>query len=550
VIAWPWTSIRSGLLIVGLAAVGIGACKSEPAATKPTTTGERVLSHLQPAGSANEDGAAPLAVPYPPGRWRLARMEDLAPVVLWVSHILVRHQDVQPGIVSFQLSDWTPSPPPPARTLEEAFALAERLRLELRADPSQFSKVAREYSEDISTRAGGGSMGGIGAAELYRFPEVLDTLAAIAPGEVSRVVETSYGFHIFQRRLPPFEETVSGARVVIAYDEAPWLGAFLARRTPEARSRADALELAQSLYERARRGEAFEHLVNEYSDHREALRGGDFGAWSTREPTPFPREVEILAGLKVGDVSVPLDSPFGVQIIKRTASRQRELYAMTTVQQRFDASQKDTDPASGKWVLRNMHALSDEIEKNPARFAELQNEYCCLHEEQWMEGRGEAQAEAVLAKLRYGEVGREPVQVAGAYAIVRRELPKPVTVPVLHELPAPENPDLRHFALQARMTSLRASLATTGVGALGLKGVLAEQFVALHQELGQLSDAELPDDRVAQFDEAQRRVAALLGETLFAKYVDLLHERATSELLQSSATPRGRVMSGSPVPVP
>ena len=48
----------------------------------------------------------------------------------------------------------------------------------------------------------------------------------------------------------------------------------------EARTRAEAIARTQEVYARAFNGEDFARLVDTYSDHEEALRGGDFGSWS------------------------------------------------------------------------------------------------------------------------------------------------------------------------------------------------------------------------------------------------------------------------------
>src|SRR5262249_2985714 len=149
-------------------------------------------------------------------------------------------------------------------------------------EPAQFAAMAERVSEDVATNTRGGSLGGINAFMLQTCPEVLDALSALKQGEVSRPVESAYGFHVFLLRAPPRDATVSGARIVVGYDEAPWLQAFLARRPLPRRSRAEALALAQKVYERARQGEDFQRLVEEFTDHQEAVRKGDFGAWSTR----------------------------------------------------------------------------------------------------------------------------------------------------------------------------------------------------------------------------------------------------------------------------
>lgn len=192
------------------------------------------------AKQASHAGAPAPATAYPPARWRLARPEALYPVRLRLSHILIRYEGVQPGIVSFQLPNWTPSPPPPARTAEQARALAEGISARLQKSPAEFATVARELSEDIATRDLGGALGVRSAFDYYVTPEVLDAVAVLKPGEVSRVVETQYGFHVLMNQGLPVEQTVSGVRVLIAHDAAPWLRIFLARGTVPARSRTEA----------------------------------------------------------------------------------------------------------------------------------------------------------------------------------------------------------------------------------------------------------------------------------------------------------------------
>lgn len=279
-------------------------------AALPAPAGER--------GVYREPGER-LVVPYPPGRWRLARFDELERALIWPAHILVRHREVAPGLVSFSLPLWQAAPPPPERTRREALELAERLAEQARAQPEQFAALARQHSEDIATRHAGGALGGVNAFKLSDWPEVLDALAALKPGGVSTVVETGYGFHVLSLRPPPEARRVGGARIVIGYDDAPWLHRYLARRPIPPRSHAAAAALAEQVYREARAAPGeFARLVAAYSEHREAEHGGDFGRWSTLEPTPFPDAVEVLQGLEPGEVAPPIDSLFGFQIIQRT----------------------------------------------------------------------------------------------------------------------------------------------------------------------------------------------------------------------------------------
>ena len=241
--------------------------------------------------------------PYSLGRWRLVPPEELTRSVLWVSHILVRHAGSNrqvPGSVAL----WRLEPPPAGRTRAEALVLAERVASEAQRAPEQFAALARQYSEDVTTRDRGGSLGGVRASDFLLDPEALDALAALRPGEVSRVVETAHGLLIFQRRAPVAPDTVTGVHVVIGHDDTHWL-ANVGAPSPQ-RSREQARALALDVYEQARTNpEGFSELVARYSEHPDRNEGGDIGSWSTREPTIYPRAVQALEGLKVGEMRPP-----------------------------------------------------------------------------------------------------------------------------------------------------------------------------------------------------------------------------------------------------
>jgi len=74
-----------------------------------------------------------------------------------------------------------------------------------------FSQVARRLS-----RAGGGYQGELARGDLP--PAFADVVFALRPGEVSRVVPTAYGFHVFQvvERLPEQVVPLAAARAEIS----------------------------------------------------------------------------------------------------------------------------------------------------------------------------------------------------------------------------------------------------------------------------------------------------------------------------------------------
>jgi hypothetical protein len=203
---------------------------------------------------------------------------------------------------------------------------------------------------------------------------------------------------------------VSGRHLVIAHDAAPWIE--LAARGPvPRRSRADALALAAGLYEQARaRPHEFVRLVAEYSEHRDATRGGDFGTWSTWELTQYPREIETLEQLEIGEVAEPIDSLFGVQIIMRVEDAPRQRYAMTAIQFRFDPAKPEADPASRRAALQRAEQISLQLHQDPDRFALLQQQICCPTVVEVITGRSLPALEDALAASKPGQIAARPIE--------------------------------------------------------------------------------------------------------------------------------------------
>jgi hypothetical protein len=82
--------------------------------------------------------------------------------------------------------------------------------------------------------------------------------------------------------------------------------------------------LAESLSARARAGESFDDLAREYSqDPGSAVRGGDLGFFSRgRMVQPFE---DAAFDLQAGEVSDPVETPFGYHVIRVDERRQPEL---------------------------------------------------------------------------------------------------------------------------------------------------------------------------------------------------------------------------------
>jgi peptidyl-prolyl cis-trans isomerase NIMA-interacting 1 len=83
------------------------------------------------------------------------------------------------------------------------------------------------------------------------------------------------------------------------------------------RSKAEAKKLAEEVLKKARAGVAFNDLVIEYSDEPGADdRNGDLGVFTKKEMVKAFSDAAF--GLKVGEVSELVETPFGFHIIQRT----------------------------------------------------------------------------------------------------------------------------------------------------------------------------------------------------------------------------------------
>jgi hypothetical protein len=490
-----------------------------------------------PAGGATS-AATPLVTPYPLGRWRLGDRQQLESVVLGTSHILIRSADSTNDDVSFNLATWSAVLPPATRTRAEALALAEAVARQARAAPDRFSELAAAYSEDLTTKDRGGSLGGVTASQLTTWPQVLDALAAIAPGEPSQVVETWYGFHVFLRHAPPPEQRVSGAQIVIGHEQAPWLS-ILARGALPKRTREQARALAHQVYEQARsQPDRFAELVDRYSEHRTAAVGGDFGSYSTAAPTWFPRQVEVLAGLRVGELAAPIETLVGYEIIQRTPERPRQLLATDSLWLTFTADAPDAEPSSRVAVLARARAYAADIAGDAQRFAELQGKVCCTYVLQWEEGLGTPALTSMLKQLELGQVATEPVLSESSFVLVRRIEPTPTAQrPTQFELPAPELVDIDyHFsALQAPF----AEALVHGVGEkaeplLALNPGSVSAYRKAHDLAGRLSDTAPTEHSPTVLASLRAEVRGLLDEQQYATY-EAVMQRAFRDYLLDPA---------------
>jgi hypothetical protein len=240
------------------------------------------------------------------------------------------------------------------------------------------------------------------------------------------------------------------------------------------------------------------------------------GVWSSTAPRSNGRELETLASLALDAVSEPIDTPLGVQLIKRVAVTPREHYAAATIRVRYDAKQ----PASKEVARTRADELVQALRANPTRFAAVQaQEGCCADAVlQWTRGSTYDEAlEVAVSALAIGEITPRPVDL-GRYYVIAKRLPLALAgeTALSYELPAPAvaNTDaiLRHTDPQVLVKELRVFkadfLRNTPVAQAQTKTV-ERGLSNLEQSFSQSKSGE---ERVA----AQRRMNGMFEQQLDA----------------------------------
>jgi peptidyl-prolyl cis-trans isomerase SurA len=189
----------------------------------------------------------------------------------------------RPATVTFRQIIVAPHASPAAKA--KAKARADSLLAEIRKG-GDFEQIAKRESMDPGTKQLGGDLGwnrrGSGLV-----PEFEQMMFALRPGEVSPVIETSFGYHIIRvDRVQAAEVKARHILIAPAIDSAD-----------VARAKAE----ADSVAAQWRRGAPYDSLVAKHHDATE-----EKGVLQ-----PFPRDslppsyVAALSGAKAGDITAP-----------------------------------------------------------------------------------------------------------------------------------------------------------------------------------------------------------------------------------------------------
>jgi peptidyl-prolyl cis-trans isomerase SurA len=150
----------------------------------------------------------------------------------------------------------------------------------------EFARLAREYSDDIGTRESGGDLGWQQRGDLVT--EFADALWSLAPGQISDIVETEYGYHII--KLERVRGNDRQSRHILIRPEV----------TDADRRRTQTL--ADSVAASLRAGADIDSLIQRFGDPRERSELTDF----PQEQLPDYYRL-ALQGAQPGDVVGPIE---------------------------------------------------------------------------------------------------------------------------------------------------------------------------------------------------------------------------------------------------
>jgi peptidyl-prolyl cis-trans isomerase SurA len=199
-----------------------------------------------------------------------------------------------------------------------------------------FAQVSASYS-DAPNALEGGDMGWRASSQLP--PLFADTLSKMNAGQLSEILRSSGGFHILRLN----DKRGQDVNTVVKQTHAR----HILIKTNELVSATDAKNRLLQIRERIINGTKFEDMARQYSDDGSAAKGGDLGWLSPGETVPeFERAMDAL---KPGEISQPIQSPFGYHLIEVlgrrdqdvTKERQRVLARQALRERKIESAQED-----------------------------------------------------------------------------------------------------------------------------------------------------------------------------------------------------------------
>jgi len=226
-----------------------------------------------------------------------------------IDNFLAEQAGVSAGAVEYNIAQILLRVPDNASTerIEATRRQAEDLMAQLRSG-ADFARLAASNSASSEALSGGS----LGWRTADRLPTLfLEAIKGLKPGDLAPLVRSPGGFHILKlvgRRDATEGRLASGP---VEQTHARHILLRVSDLTPEAEVRRRLLDLRERV---VKGGQDFGQLARLHSVDGSATRGGDLG-WLYPGDT-VPEFERAMALLKPGEVSEPVQSPFGWHLIQ------------------------------------------------------------------------------------------------------------------------------------------------------------------------------------------------------------------------------------------
>lgn len=177
---------------------------------------------------------------------------------------------------------------------------------------TNFAQVAATYSDAPDGLQGGN----LGWRATGRLPQAfLGAITRLQPGEVSDIIRSPNGFHIVKLLDKRGRAAAGGVQQTKVR--------HILLRAREGLTEADARQRLAALRQRIATGADFGELAKQHSEDASAPKGGDLG-WIAPGDT-VPEFERVMNALKDGEVSPPIQTPFGWHLVQVNERRSEEL---------------------------------------------------------------------------------------------------------------------------------------------------------------------------------------------------------------------------------
>jgi peptidyl-prolyl cis-trans isomerase SurA len=225
-------------------------------------------------------------------------------------------------------------------------ARAEDIARQL-AGGADFGRLAASYSDSIDALKGGE----LGWRTTDRLPQIfVDAVANLNQGDLSPLIKSANGFHILKVVGKRTQSVVKGAAGAAPPAVQQTRARHILIKVNTIVTSAEALRKLTDLKERLdNKAATFEELAKLYSNDLSASKGGDLGWIYPGDTVPeFERAMNLL---KPGEVSAPIESPFGYHLIEVIERKNQDV---SQERQRLQARQaireRKLEEATQDWV--------------------------------------------------------------------------------------------------------------------------------------------------------------------------------------------------------